>query len=1038
MAAAAAVGMGSGAQEPATTDAAGVSVEAIKANTAQLGAACVALKAQREARAVNLEPKRPGESDLGRLDSSIKKNGAFIKKLRGLGADNRQQLLAEAAKLNLSKYVSEAVAALAEVPLKTSDVPAAVDMAAALHARYPDFAASLGPAIAKVAVGGSKGAADDDRLAARRQRGALRLLPELLAAGVLADATGLLGVMKTLVTALDFSKEKDSSLHNATLLGGLAKSAAPLLLGALPEGAAAAAGSLLLPQELLHAEDLSSLPGDLAAAVAELQQQQKQLEAEMQQRYQLPPEQRSLLLKMFDRAFDCCCAELVESHKALLALDRENARAYATKGELPEGAAAEYESCRKAYEGLHRAVAAMAEALDKQLPDLAEDAFTRLDEGSAAGATGAPGAAADAIEHIFEDPEVRAFYEQLPDLWSLLLPYYARVAATIAQAYPEVGAGLLAAVEAEFDATAAKKDLTRMGEEPRLRVARYLAELAKFRLAPPSAVLLRLKALLDDFSGPAVDAAATLVENAGRFLLRLPESKVRMENLLGVMMRLRNARNLDSRQTNAVDSAYFACRPPDKATQRRRRPPLQEYIRHLLFEVLGDGSIVEVLRKLMKLPWGQAEPYLLKCLLKVSRVRFQHIALIASLAGGLAQYHDSLGVGLVDLVLEDVRWGMDHPAQGNYQQRLAQVGEAYNYMLLDSRAVFDVLYMLIGHAHDNEEAALKLDPPDDFFRIRLVIALLSTCGSYFSKGAAGRRLDRFLTFMQAYVAAKQQLPLDVEADLQDLYNQLRPRLVQFSSYAEAAAAVSDILAKEAAATASGLEPIEEEESDEEEERGGTAAAADAAAGLAGTAEDDDEDGEVGSGDGLDEYERGDEQGLAAAVDDEFEREYSSLLQECQGRSAGPAPAAAAAAPSAAPGPSSSSSSSQQVLLQRQPQQPPYHVPRAVEAEGYDDESAAPAVTLKLLMKKGGKDDRSRELHVPANAAIAVRLMAQQQSEAAEREQIKALVLEANLRDEAEQQAAAVLAAQRTAAATGRRPYRGGSSRGHHGAWRRML
>jgi hypothetical protein len=47
-----------------------------------------------------------------------------------------------------------------------------------------------------------------------------------------------------------------------------------------------------------------------------------------------------------------------------------------------------------------------------------------------------------------------------------------------------------------------------------------------------------------------------------------------------------------------------------------------------------------------------------------------------------------------------------------------------------------------------------------------VIALLNTCGSYFSKGAAKRRLDRFLTFLQAYVAAKQQLPLDVDADLQ--------------------------------------------------------------------------------------------------------------------------------------------------------------------------------------------------------------------------------------------------------------------------------
>lgn len=43
----------------------------------------------------------------------------------------------------------------------------------------------------------------------------------------------------------------------------------------------------------------------------------------------------------------------------------------------------------------------------------------------------------------------------------------------------------------------------------------------------------------------------------------------------------------------------------------------QEYIRHLIFERLGDGSIVEVLKKLMKLPWPDCEEYLLKCLLKV-------------------------------------------------------------------------------------------------------------------------------------------------------------------------------------------------------------------------------------------------------------------------------------------------------------------------------------------------------------------------------------------------------------------------------------
>jgi regulator of nonsense transcripts 2 len=37
---------------------------------------------------------------------------------------------------------------------------------------------------------------------------------------------------------------------------------------------------------------------------------------------------------------------------------------------------------------------------------------------------------------------------------------------------------------------------------------------------------------------------------------------------------------------------------------------------------------------------------------------------------------------------------------------------------------------------------------------------------YFKKGGAGRRLDRFLTFFQAYLLAKDPLPLDVEFDVQ--------------------------------------------------------------------------------------------------------------------------------------------------------------------------------------------------------------------------------------------------------------------------------
>ena len=45
------------------------------------------------------------------------------------------------------------------------------------------------------------------------------------------------------------------------------------------------------------------------------------------------------------------------------------------------------------------------------------------------------------------------------------------------------------------------------------------------------------------------------------------------------------------------------------------------------------------------------------------------------------------------------------------------------------------------------------DMPDDFFRIRLVATLLETCGIFFNRGAAGKKLDYFLSFFQVDIQA---------------------------------------------------------------------------------------------------------------------------------------------------------------------------------------------------------------------------------------------------------------------------------------------
>lgn len=45
-----------------------------------------------------------------------------------------------------------------------------------------------------------------------------------------------------------------------------------------------------------------------------------------------------------------------------------------------------------------------------------------------------------------------------------------------------------------------------------------------------------LQSLLDDFSGYNIDTAAAMVENAGYFLMNLPESHQRMTNMLDVSL----------------------------------------------------------------------------------------------------------------------------------------------------------------------------------------------------------------------------------------------------------------------------------------------------------------------------------------------------------------------------------------------------------------------------------------------------------------------------------------------------------------------
>lgn len=101
------------------------------------------LKAKQELKSQNQMlselSKNKDEKDMFRLDSSIKKCTAFIKRLKNLTENQKEALSKEMSQLNLSKYLSEVAAAFTEAKLKMNDIPCALHLCSKMQQNYAEF-----------------------------------------------------------------------------------------------------------------------------------------------------------------------------------------------------------------------------------------------------------------------------------------------------------------------------------------------------------------------------------------------------------------------------------------------------------------------------------------------------------------------------------------------------------------------------------------------------------------------------------------------------------------------------------------------------------------------------------------------------------------------------------------------------------------------------------------------------------------------------------------------------------------------------------
>ncbi|CAI7659534.1 unnamed protein product [Penicillium bialowiezense] len=388
------------------------------------------------------------------LDSALKKNTAFIKRLRtGISASALSTFLADIRTLSLHKYLSEIISACYEGLCKLKspgEIAAGVEVVSALHQRFGpwEFTRQIGwllgrglstpdKAQLKALSQEIREREEKDRLS--RHRVLLRVVTELWLVNVLKTLDDVerpedLGA-KGKEGVAGIGGKPDTPLKAKTPAAGQKdqdRPADPFPLEVLKELLGHDRDHTNLPLAVLFVKSFSwdivgsklaedgrkTVEVDGATTGADTQTTEADEESAEADLPLTPEKTQQRFRNILNRYLEDVKAHVVRDQRALAQQNRRNAEAYVKSGEIFEDRQANFEKQSKVLEKLVANTQVLCEALGTEMPDIAEKETT---DASASGGIGlvkttdylrGQGEGAG----IWEDEEERRFYENLVDL----------------------------------------------------------------------------------------------------------------------------------------------------------------------------------------------------------------------------------------------------------------------------------------------------------------------------------------------------------------------------------------------------------------------------------------------------------------------------------------------------------------------------------------------------------------------------------------------------------------------------------------------
>lgn len=331
----------------------------------------------------NVQNVRPSESYFSKLDSNLKKNTAFVKKLKNFSSNQVDLYIKDMSGLNLTKYISEIAAAIVEAKLKMNDVAAAVKICCELHKIYNEFSQHLFENWQKaLTIKMNEKISNPSKL-----RVDLRFYGELVSISLFNNksAFSLLGSVLTILINMD----RDQHL-NISIILTFCKHCGDDFAGLMPRKV-----------KMLSSKFNINVPKSTF----------------------LPPEKQNNVRQLLRDYFNSLSKHLVKDHEEIQEFEKQNVRILQTKGELSQERKEKLEILQISFDKLLTATQSFSDILDENLPELKSKSANVDDESmlvTGAGMDFDENQGSANLDNIWCDIETQKFYCNLPELQAFL------------------------------------------------------------------------------------------------------------------------------------------------------------------------------------------------------------------------------------------------------------------------------------------------------------------------------------------------------------------------------------------------------------------------------------------------------------------------------------------------------------------------------------------------------------------------------------------------------------------------------------------